>query len=254
MGRSMAVPLEPLPASERRACPTALAGHASDHRSPPNPVVWNWHSTPADAAFARELPNALDGYGKEVVFFQAQEGQVIGHGQACARSVGSVGATAVIYRSQPEKRSACFHFCADGFFLGGHPFVIPLMTARNDPRRAVLFGEVGNRQHELQASLATILRMPPERSGIVAMQGLKTLSRPDLYRLGHAQLDIGRDLDPIVPYPDMGGESAIPALPSRGTGVQCHFHGGVAFRQDPRGTSSLGAGEVRVHAAGVTPR
>ena len=50
-----------------------------------------------------------------------------------------------------------------------HPFVIPLMTARNDPRRAVLFGEVGNRQHELQASLATILRMPPERSGIVAM-------------------------------------------------------------------------------------
>lgn len=79
------------------------------------------------------------------------------------------------------------------------------MTARNDPRRAVLFGEVGNRQHELQASLATILRMPPERSGIVAMQGLKTLSRPDLYGLGHAQLDIGRDLDPIVPYPDMGG-------------------------------------------------
>lgn len=138
-------------------------------------------------------------------FFQAQEGQVVGHGQACARSVGSVGATAVIYRSQPEKRSACLHFCADGFFLGGHTFVIPLMTARNDPRRAVLFGEVGNRQHELQASLATILRMPPERSGIVAMQGLKTLSRPDLYRLGHAQLDIGRDLDPIVPYPDMGG-------------------------------------------------
>ena len=78
---------KPFPASERRACPTALAGHASDHRSPPNPVAWNWHSTPADAAFARESCRTRStGMEKEVVFFQAQEGQVIGYGQACARA------------------------------------------------------------------------------------------------------------------------------------------------------------------------
>ncbi|PAV67233.1 hypothetical protein WR25_02358 [Diploscapter pachys] len=177
--------------------------------------------TPTQKAlhFCRKLANPFNGDGKEVILFKAQDGQVVGHGQASPRRRRGIGATAVIDRAQPQQRRACLHLSGDGFFLGRHALVIPLMTTRNHSRRPVFFAEIRDGQHHLQAGLASELGMSPQRSGVVSMQGLQALAWPDLNGLGNAELN-------------------------------CNLHRDVASTDDATDTARLRTGEIGVFSAG----
>ncbi|MCY1416706.1 hypothetical protein D9M71_322220 [compost metagenome] len=185
-----------------------------------------------------------------MILLKPEEGQVVGHRQAGAGRRGRVGTAAVIHRPQPQQRRARLHLRGNGFFLGRHSLVVPLMATGNDTRRTVLFGEIRDGQHDLQASLAAVLGMPPERGGIVTMQWLKALTRADLDRLGDAELNIRLDLDTVATDPDVGRcLQDRPGYPDEQR-VQRHLHSRVAAPQDTGDTSCLHACEVRIDTAG----
>ncbi|MCY1302739.1 hypothetical protein D9M71_599950 [compost metagenome] len=122
------------------------------------------------------------------------------------------------------------------------------MAARNDAGGTVLFGEIGNGQHHLQPGLAAVLRMAPERRGVIAMQGLQALSRTDLDSLGKAELNVWRYLDSLTsaPYMGRGLQDLLCRLDEQG--MQRNAHCRIASCDEAGDTSSLGTREVGILA------